>query len=244
MLWKSNRALFLEQEYQEKRHQIAQYFDKTAVKAWERLTSNDESLSYIRESVRFGREKMQRHILERIGDNLSGKSVLDAGCGTGGLSMDLAARNANVVAVDISPSLIKIARERFSRRENNQPSGDVKFVWGDMLDPSFGDFDHIILMDSTIHYKSSNAIGLVKELCNRANESIIFTFVPLTPLLAVKFVLGKFFPKVDRAPAIEPSSEGTVCDLISRNLHGWEISGTKRVSTYFYTSQAVELRRV
>ena len=33
---------------------------------------------------------MQRHILERIGENLSGKSVLDAGCGTGNLAMDLA----------------------------------------------------------------------------------------------------------------------------------------------------------
>ena len=99
-------------------------------------------------------------------------------------------------------------------------------------------------MDSTIHYKSSNAIALVNELCKRATESIIFTFVPLTPLLAVKFALGKFFPKGDRAPAIEPSSEDAICDLISKNLPGWEISGMKRVSTYFYASQAVELHRV
>jgi len=234
----------LEQEYQDKRHQIAQYFDKTAVKAWERLTSNDESLSFIRESVREGRESMQRHILERIGENLSGKSVLDAGCGTGNLAMNLAARNASVVAVDISPSLIKIARERFSRNNECKHNGEVKFVWGDMLDPSFGDFDHIVLMDSTIHYKSSNAIALVNELCKRATESIIFTFVPLTPLLAIKLALGKFFPKGERAPAIEPSSEDAICNLISQNLHGWELSGMKRVSTSFYASQAVELRRV
>ena len=244
MLWKPDRALLLEREYQDKRHQIAQYFDKTAVKAWERLTSNDESLSFIRESVREGRESMQRHILERIGENLSGKSILDAGCGTGNLAMDLVARNASVVAVDISPSLIKIARERFSRNKECKHSGEVKFVWGDMLDPSFGDFDHIVLMDSTIHYKSSNAISLVNELCKRASESIIFTFVPLTPLLAVKFALGKFFPKGERAPAIEPSSEDAICNLISQNLHGWELSGMKRVSTSFYASQAVELRRV
>ena len=113
-----------------------------------------------------------------------------------------------------------------------------------MLDPSFGDFDHIVLMDSTIHYKSSNAIALVNELCKRATESIIFTFVPLTPLLAVKFALGKFFPKGERAPSIEPSSEDAICHLISQNLHGWKLSGMKRVSTYFYASQAVELRRV
>ena len=72
MLWKPDRALLLEQEYQDKRHQIAQYFDKTAEKARERLTSNDESLCFIRESVREGRESMQSHILERIGENLSG----------------------------------------------------------------------------------------------------------------------------------------------------------------------------
>ena len=68
---------------------------------------------------------MQRHILERIGENLSGKSVLDAGCGTGNLAMDLAARNASVVAVDISPSLIKIARERFSRNNECKHNGEV-----------------------------------------------------------------------------------------------------------------------
>ena len=136
MLWKPDRALFLEQEYQDKRHQIAQYFDKTAAKAWERLTSKEERLSFIRESVRVGREKMQKHILRRIGEDLSGKAVLDAGCGTGGLAMELVARNANVVAVDISPSLIKVARERFSRRDSVKNKGDVKFVWGDMLDPN------------------------------------------------------------------------------------------------------------
>ena len=217
---------------------------RDSVKAWERLTSNDESLSFIRESVREGRESMQRHILERIGENLSGKSVLDAGCGTGNLAIDLAERNASVVAVDISPSLIKIARERFSRNDECKHNGEVKFVWGDMSDPSFGDFDHIVLMDSTIHYKSSNAIGLVNELCKRATESIIFTFVPVTPLLAVKFALGKFFPRGERAPAVEPSSEDAICNLISQNLRGWEISGMKRVSTYFYASQAVELHRV
>ena len=75
---------------------------------------------------------MQRHILERIGENLSGKSILDAGCGTGNLAMDLVAK-CSVVAVDISPSLIKIARERFSRNEERKHNGEVKFVWGDML---------------------------------------------------------------------------------------------------------------
>ena len=152
MLWQKEKALFLEQEYQNKRHQIAQYFDKTAIKAWEKLTSDDR-LSFIRESVRSGREKMQGHILDRLGTDLSGKDIFDAGCGTGSLAMEFSSRNANVVAVDISPSLIKIARERFSS-VNNSKEGyslyDFELIKQDLInhfhirqgekisDPNFG----------------------------------------------------------------------------------------------------------
>ena len=38
--------------------------------------------------------------------------MLDAGCGTGALAVALARRGADVVAVDISPTLVGLARER------------------------------------------------------------------------------------------------------------------------------------
>ena len=38
-------------------------------------------------------------------------------------------------------------------------------------------------------------------------------------------------------------SKGVKDLLIEKNIEGWHIAGTTRVSTYFYTSQAVELRR-
>ena len=44
--------------------------------------------------------------------SLAGKVVLDAGCGTGALAVEAAKRGADVTAVDISPTLIGIAKER------------------------------------------------------------------------------------------------------------------------------------
>ena len=226
--------------YSLQREKLAEYFDQTARQAWIELTG-DSKVSGIRATVRSGREEMRNKLLNWLPEDLRRTRVLDAGCGTGAFSVAAACRGAEVLGIDVAPGLIKVAKERTPSFIGH---GRIEWRAGDMSDPELGSFDHIVLMDSTIHYKSSNAIGLVNELSKRATESIIFTFVPLTPLLAVKFALGKFFPKGERAPSVEPSSEDAICSLISQNLHGWEISGMKRVSTYFYASQAVELRRV
>src|SRR5207237_7252940 len=44
--------------------------------------------------------------------DLRGARLLDAGCGTGSFSIEAARRGAEVVAVDISPTLIEIAQRR------------------------------------------------------------------------------------------------------------------------------------
>lgn len=49
--------------------------------------------------------------LESVG-SLAGKRVLDLGCGAGDLSIALLARGAEVTAVDLSPGMVEIARER------------------------------------------------------------------------------------------------------------------------------------
>ena len=55
--------------------------------------------------------------------------------------------------------------------------------------------------------------------------------------------VGKVFPRADRAPAIVPVAERRLHDAIGAApaLAGWRIGRTLRVSSGFYTSQALEI---
>nr|MCU0240511.1 methyltransferase domain-containing protein [Pyrinomonadaceae bacterium] len=75
--------------------------------------------------------------------------VLDAGCGTGAMTEELARRGAEVVAIDISPALVEIAAKRLP--EGLAPQ--VTFTSGDMLSADLGSFDHVMAMDSMIYYE-------------------------------------------------------------------------------------------
>ena len=97
------------------RDRVEEYFDRTATKTWERLTS-DAPVSGIRQTVREGRDRMRAIMLSRLPSDLTGKRVLDAGCGTGAMTEELARRGAQVVAIDISPALVEIG-ERWAAGE-------------------------------------------------------------------------------------------------------------------------------
>jgi magnesium-protoporphyrin O-methyltransferase len=113
-----------------------------------------------------------------------------------------------------------------------------------MLDPDLGDFDHIVSMDSLIHYQAADMVQSLSRLATRARRSIVFTFAPRTPALSVMHAVGCLFPRGDRAPAIEPVSERALARAItaSPQLTAWKPARGKRVVSGFYTSQALELR--
>jgi 2-polyprenyl-3-methyl-5-hydroxy-6-metoxy-1,4-benzoquinol methylase len=54
----------------------------------------------------------QEYFLERVFANVSGRRVLDYGCGTGSNTFELARRGAMVTGIDISPGAIEVARRR------------------------------------------------------------------------------------------------------------------------------------
>ncbi|MEO1694959.1 MAG: magnesium protoporphyrin IX methyltransferase [Pseudomonadota bacterium] len=227
--------------YEERRVQIERYFDRTAMEAWSRMTS-DAPLSRVRETVRAGRQRMRAELIALLPDDLSGRRVLDAGCGTGQLATELARRGAEVIAVDLSPNLIAIAR---NRTDQSELAGTVAYLSGDMLDPALGRFDHVVAMDSLIHYAADDAIQVISELARRTNRSMAVTFVPRTPALIAMYYAGKLFPRSDRAPAIEPIREQHLLTLAKQSLTlaPWTLTPTTRISTGFYTSQALHVLR-
>lgn len=228
--------------YTQRRSQLEAYFDRTAADAWSRLTS-DAPLGRIRATVRAGREAMRQTLLDWLPADLRGRRVLDAGCGTGALATEAARRGAAVVAVDLSPTLTDLARTRIPA---DLGTGSVEFRVGDMLDPALGRFDHVVAMDSLIHYPTRDAVAALSALTARAETSVLFTFAPRTPALAAMHAVGRLFPRGDRAPAIEPVAEAALRRAIARepSLGAWRATRTERVASGFYISQALEVLRV
>ena len=227
--------------YQERRGELLTYFDRTAAEAWSRLTS-DAPVGRIRATVRAGRDRMRATLLGWLPADLTGKRLLDAGCGTGALAVEAARRGAQVVAVDLSPTLIELARERALR---DLGGGRIDFAVGDFLDPALGRFDHAVAMDSLIHYRAPDVVRALTGLASRTDATLLLTFAPRTPALTLMHAAVRLFPRGDRAPAIEPVGEAALRRRIAAEpgLQTWRPGRTERIATGFYTSQALELAR-
>jgi len=234
-------ALAQSASYQRRRAQIETYFDRTAADAWARLTT-DAPVSGIRATVRAGRNDMRATLLSWLPQDLSGRRILDAGCGTGLLAFEAARRGARVVAIDLSPTLVDLGRQRVPA---DIDPASIEFVSGDMLDPGLGEFDHVVAMDSLIHYKTDDAARVIGVLAGRTRGSIAFTFAPRTTLLAAMHAVGKLFPRSDRSPAIEPVAAAAITRQLAGSaiMADWRIGRTRRVARGFYISQALELTR-
>ena len=223
--------------YERRRAWIAEYFDRTAAAAWAQLTS-DAPVSAVRRSVRAARDRMRGTLASWLPDNLEGMRILDAGCGTGMLAIDLAQRGANVVAIDLSPTLTDLARERTPELLRSQ----IDFRAGDMFDPSLGSFDYTVAMDSVIHYRAVEMLDVIAGFRARTSRAVLFTVVPRTPMLTVMLAAGRAFPRASRSPSVEPISDSRLREGLARfEQFGWSLNRTKRISGGFYNSQAIEL---
>ncbi len=226
--------------YQTRRAELQTYFDETASVTWQKLTST-APVSGIRATVRAGREAMHNEVLSWLPQDMTGLRILDAGCGTGTFAVEAARRGATVVAIDIARSLVETAAERIT-----DPAIRNRITWhvGDMTRSDLGTFDHMLAMDSIIHYDARDMAAMVAKILPRIRRSAIFTYAPQTPLLSTMHFVGKFFPRSDRAPAIVPVSGGRLMDLLAAETNdAWRGSRKHRVNSTFYISEAREVIR-
>ena len=210
---------------------VEHYFDRSATKVWERLTS-DAPVSRIRQTVREGRDRMRGLMLGQLPADLKGARVLDAGCGAGQMTAELAARGADVFAVDISPQLVEIARARLPAEHAHK----VTFASGDMT-ADHGRFDYVLAMDSLIYYNTQDISGALDRLGQNTDQAVVFTVAPRTPFLMTFWTMGKLFPRSDRSPIMVPHAFKTLHHATDRRL-----TKVERVSRGFYISECLEYR--
>jgi magnesium-protoporphyrin O-methyltransferase len=228
--------------YHARRQQVTTYFDQTAARAWQALTS-DAPVNRIRRTVRAGRDAMRQNLLDWLPTDLRGRRLLDAGCGTGALAVEAARRGADVLAVDVAPNLIDVAKQRLPA---DLGAGSVEFRVGDMCATELGEFDHVVAMDSLIHYARSDIAGALAALCARTRHSVLCTYAPRTPALAAMHWVGRMVPhSANRAPAIVPVPARRLARRLDAELsaEGWRIVNRHRVNSGFYISEAIEIGR-
>lgn len=225
-------------DYAATRDRVEHYFDRTATKVWERLTS-DAPVSGVRATVRAGRDRMRALMLAQLPDDLRGARILDAGCGTGAMAVELAQRGADVVAVDISPALVEIGEKRMPK---GLP-GSITWVAGDMLDATTGQFDHALAMDSLIYYTAPDIAALLDRASVRIAGKFIFTLAPRTPALMVMWRLGKLFPAADRSPVMIPHTTAGVAQALRTAKVKGTLRDIERVKSGFYISTALVFER-
>ena len=237
--------------YAARRANVEEYFDRTAADAWAKLTST-APVGRIRSTVRAGRDEMRNLLLGWLPADLRGKRILDAGCGTGALAIIAAQRGAQVIAVDLSPTLIDLAVTRLPSDVTNLASvaneldplqSGVLFKAGDLLDPNYGSFDYVVSMDCLIHYSLADTINVLNHLGQRTRSGMLFTMAPGNLWLNAALAVGQMFPRGNRSPAIQAIIPNTLFSAIaaSPDLAGWTVKQTQRVQRGFYTSQAVEM---
>lgn len=222
-------------DYAATRDRVEHYFDRSATKTWEQLTS-DAPVSGVRATVRAGRDKMRALMLAQLPDDLRGMRILDAGCGTGAMAVELAKRGADeVVAVDISPALIDIAQKRMPAEYADR----ITWVAGDMFEATHGAFDHAMAMDSLIYYAEADIAQIMKKAKQRITGRFVFTLAPRTPALMLMWKAGKLFPSKDRSPTMIPhTTKGVANALRIAGVRG-RLREIDRVKSGFYFSSAL-----
>jgi magnesium-protoporphyrin O-methyltransferase len=219
---------------------IRRYFEGRA-ENWIRLTS-DAPVSGVRARVRAGREEMAATLLGWLGNGEDGRTVLDAGCGPGEITLQLAARGFRVTGIELAPSLVAAARERVAAAGAEK---QVTLLEGDATRPEGGPWDHVLVMDVLFHYPADEAVEAVARLANEARRSLVLTVAPRTPLLAALRAVGGLFPRRDRAPVLHPVPvEGFVGRVLAHpGLAGWKAGRSRAVRSGVYFSHALEFVR-
>ncbi|MEG0307708.1 MAG: class I SAM-dependent methyltransferase [Clostridium sp.] len=135
-------------------NEISNFYDSYGVKEWQRLDlSAYDRINYY----------LHMHFLEKyIG---KGKKVLDAGCGAGRFSIEIAKSESRVTLFDISKEQLSIAESKLN--EENLSSYVDGIINGDLADLSMfedNSFDTVICYGAPLNYLLENTEKAIREL--------------------------------------------------------------------------------
>lgn len=118
--------------------------------------------------------------------NIKNKNILDIGCGGGILTEKLALHGGNIIAIDKSKELIKIAKSRSKLLSN---INYINIDTTEFLNRNKEKFDIILCMEVLEHIKNKNqVIDLIKYIMNE-NSFLIISSLNKNLVTYIKIIL-------------------------------------------------------
>jgi len=174
--------------------EVKGYFETTGFDRWNRIYSDSPEVNRVQRNIRIGHQKTVDNVLAWLSEqgNLAGRSFCDAGCGVGSLTLPLAQLGAgSIAASDLSGAMAAEASRR--AEDAGIPTSQLSFSASD-LESLQGRYDTVICLDVFIHYPQAAAEEMVRHLAGLAENHLIVSFAPYTPLLALLKGIGQLFP--------------------------------------------------
>lgn len=220
---------------------VKNYFNATGFDRWRRIYGDGE-VNKVQADIRVGHQQTIDKVINwlKADQNLALRSICDAGCGVGSLSIPLAELGArSVYASDISEKMVGEAAARAKAKFGDRPS--LQFEAKD-LESLTGKYNTVICLDVLIHYPTEDAANMIAHLASLSEDRLILSFAPKTFWLTVLKKIGEFFPGPSKTTRAYQHKELDIRQILIDN--GFAIARTEMTSTSFYYSRLIEAVRL
>lgn len=219
---------------------VKEYFNQKGFDRWRRIYGEAEDVNKVQKKIRQGHQQTIDTVIGWLQDDgdLAERTICDAGCGVGSLSIPLAQAGAKVFASDISAKMVGEAQEKAELALDD--TSKISFAVKD-LEALTGNYDTVICLDVLIHYPASDAAKMIAHLASLAESRIILSFAPKTYLLSALKKVGEFFPGPSKTTRAYQHKEVEIVKILQEN--GFAIERTGMTSVSFYYSRILEAVR-
>lgn len=214
---------------------VSKYFNGEGFERWNNIYGDTEDVNPVQMDIRVGHAETVEKVLGWLDGAVQGKTVCDAGCGTGNLSLPLASQGASVSASDISSAMVSEARRRAEKSlpESQRPN----FETSD-LEALSGSYDVVCCIDVLIHYPPERLEAMIGHLAGLSRGRLLLSFAPKTWYYVGLKNIGELFPGKSKTTRAYLHAEETVESVLNRL--GYQVTRKEMTATKFYFSRLFE----
>ena len=215
---------------------VKNYFETSGFSRWTAIYGNG-SIPPIWGVIREGHARAMDKVIDWIQDD-GARTALDAGCGTGALTIRLADCGYEVHGFDVSAPMVSFAR--YITRDRTRGVAPVFFV-GNIaaLDAAPRSYELVCCLDVLFHYPHAEVSEMLSKLAGLCSFKLIGSFALRTPLNAFWMQIGtRYFHQKNRMTNMHLLSYDEVEQVLYRA--GFRITRTCRIKRFFYDSYVFE----